>query len=225
MKCKLNHELSKLTPFANDAQHKYLRAVFVPVEMNMLESLSLGTQAQFTINIYPGRDADGNIIEDQHKQLVEGFENGAFDNPIYYVDRINVEVEPFVMKRSRDSQFGEKGKIIMDGTSPRIYHSVAITCFHKIVDGKEVPAIDENTLKSRALAVKAFRIKNKDWINLSDYAPSAPNPESHDETPTDEGYDEAQDKSKEQDAKAKETEEKRKQLEAELAALGAPEKF
>lgn len=219
MKCKLDHELSKLKEFANDKEHQYLRAVFVPERMNLLQSLSLGNQAQYVINIYPGRDADGNIIEEQQKALIEGFNAGVFDKETYYVDRVAVEVEPFVMKRSRDSQFGKKGEIIMDGGNARVYNTVAITCFHKLIDNKEIPAIDENALKSRALAVKAFRIKNGDWLDLTKYIPNVENIEYKEETPTDEGFDEAQQKEE------SEADRKRKQLEAELAALNKPERL
>lgn len=195
MKCKLDQDLSKLKEFATDSEHCYLRAVFVPVKMNLLETLSLGNQAQFTLNIYPRRDNDGNIDEAQMDALIDAFKNGDLAKETYYVDRVPVEVEPFVMKRSRDSQFGKKGEIIMDGNNARVYNTIAITCFHQLVDGKEVPMIDENALKTRALAIKNFRIKNDDWMDLTKYMAESENPEQQqDETPTDEGYDEAQQK-------------------------------
>lgn len=204
MKCKLDQNLSELKAFANDEEHCYLRAVFVPEKMNLLQSLSLGNQAQYTINIYPDRDADGNINESKMDALINGFKNGDFAKETYYVDRVAVEVEPFVMKRSRDSQFGKKGEIIMDGSNVRVYNTIAITCFHEMKDGKEVPLLDENTLKSRALSVKNFRIKNGDWIDLTKYIAETENPEAQEEeTPSDEGYDEAQDKQEKKQEKPK----------------------
>lgn len=200
MKCKLDLNLSELRAFATDEEHCYLRAVFVPDEMSLLETLSLGNQAQYTLNIYPGRDNDGNIDEAQMDALVAAFKNGDLANKTYHVDRVPVEVEPFVMRRSRDSQFGKKGEFIMDGNNVRVYKTIAITCFHKLVDGKEIPAIDESTLKTRALAIKNFRIKNGDWMNLTKYMAESENPEQQqDETPTDDGYDEAQQKQKEKE--------------------------
>lgn len=198
MKCKLDQDLSELKAFATDEEHCYLRAVFVPVQISLLETLSLGNQAQFTLNIYPRRDNDGNIDETQMDALINAFKNGDLAKETYYVDRVPVEVEPFVMKRSRDSQFGKKDTIIKDGNNARVYNTIAITCFHKLVDDKEVPMVDENTLKSRALAIKNFRIKNEDWIDLTKYMAESENPEQQqDETPTDEGYDEAQQKQEE----------------------------
>lgn len=198
MKCKLDQNLSELKPFANDDEHCYLRAVFVPEKMNLLQSLSLGNQAQYTLNIYPDRDADGNIVESKMDALINGFKNGDFAKETYYVDRVAVEVEPFVMKRSRDSQFGKKGEIIMDGNNVRIYNTIAITCFHEMKDGKEVPLLSADTLKTRALSVKNFRIKNGDWIDLTKYIAESENPEAkQEEEPSDEGYDEAQDKPQE----------------------------
>lgn len=198
MKCKLDQDLSKLKEFATDSEHCYLRAVFVPVNMNLLETLSLGNQAQYTLNIYPERDNDGNIDEAQMDALINAFKSGDLTKKEYYVDRVPVEVEPFVMKRSRDSQFGKKGTFIMDGNNVRVYNTIAITCFHKLVDGKEVPMVDENALKTRALAIKNFRIKNGDWMDLTKYMAESENPEQQqDETPTDEGYDEAQQKQEE----------------------------
>lgn len=195
MKCKLDLNLSELRAFATDEEHCYLRAVFVPDEMSLLETLSLGNQAQYTLNIYPRRDNDGNIDEAQMDALVAAFKNGDLAKQTYYVDRVPVEVEPFVMRRSRDSQFGKKGDFIMDGNNVRVYNTIAITCFHKLVDGKEIPAIDESALKTRALAIKNFRIKQNDWMDLTKYMAESENPEQQqDETPTDEGYDEAQQK-------------------------------
>lgn len=198
MKCKLDLNLSELKAFATDEEHCYLRAVFVPEEISLLETLSLGNQAQYTLNIYPKRDNDGNIDEAQMDALVAAFKNGDLAKNTYYVDRVPVEVEPFVMRRSRDSQFGKKGDFIMDGNNVRVYNTIAITCFHKLVDGKEIPAIDENALKTRALAIKNFRIKNGDWMDLTKYMAESENPEQQqDETPTDDGYDEAQQKQEE----------------------------
>lgn len=198
MKCKLDLNLSELKAFATDEEHCYLRAVFVPDEMSLLETLSLGNQAQYTLNIYPGRDNDGNIDEAQMDALVAAFKSGDLAKKTYYVDRVPVEVEPFVMRRSRDSQFGKKGDFIMDGNNVRVYNTIAITCFHKLVDGKEIPAIDESALKTRALAIKNFRIKNGDWMDLTKYIAESENTEAQqDETPTDEGFDEAQQKQEE----------------------------
>lgn len=194
MKCKLNMDLSELRAFANDEDHCYLRAVFVPTEIGLLQSLSLGNQAQFTLNIYPGRDADGNVNEKEMEAIQTSFHSGELEKQTYYVDRVAVEVEPFVMKRSRDSQYGKKGDIIMDGNNARVYKTIAITCFHKLVDGKEQPLLDENALKTRANTIKNFRIKNGDWIDLTKYIAESENPEEHEEEPTDDDYDEAQDK-------------------------------
>lgn len=196
MKCKLNMDLSELRAFANDEDHCYLRAVFVPVEIGLLQSLSLGNRAQFTLNIYPGRDADGNVNEKEMEAIQEAFHSGELEKQTYYVARVTVEVEPFVMKRPRDSQYGKKGDIIMDGNNARVYKTVDVTCFHELVDGKEQPLLDENVLKTRANAVRNFRIKNGDWIDLTKYIAESENPETQEEEPTDEGYDEAQDKQK-----------------------------
>lgn len=221
MKCKLSKELSEMVPFVNDTDHKYLRAVFVPTGMSMIESLSLGTNAQYRMNIYPGRDNEGKINEEQYKALVSLFESGDMFKDEYNVDRIKVPVEPFLMKRSRDSQFGKKGEIIMDGVKPRVYDYINIVTFMK---DDNTPAIDENQLKTRALAIKNFRVKNNDYVDYAVYL--SQNGKIADEEPNDSTTVEEDAKMQaEAMTKAKEAEEKRKQLEAELAALNAPEKF
>lgn len=190
MKCKFVKSLSSLKEFSKDPEHKYLIAVFVPEKMGLLQTLGLGNAAQFTINLFPGRDNDNNILEDQQKALIDGYNDGSFEKEEYFVDRVQVEVPPFCMKRSRDSQFGKKGEIIKDGENPRIYTSIAITCFHKMVNGNEVPALDENALKNRANAIRNFRIKNNDWLEAS--AVVVDGGVEHDEMPDDSNINEEQ---------------------------------
>ena len=185
MKVKLNKELSSLVEYQNNPGIYYLHATFVPAELNPLQTMAMGTDAQYIMNIYPNRNSDGTINEAQAKWLKESFENSSLFNETFFVERFKVSVEPFVMRRSSDSQYGKKGEIIMDGSQPKLYDYVRITTFSKVVDGKEISALDDTTLRNRALSVKNFRIKNGDWIDASEYA--AGMPPKKDEEPSDDG--------------------------------------
>lgn len=174
MEVKLNKELTKLVEYQNNPGVFYLHGVFVPSNLNPLQVMGMGNDAQYVMNIYPNRDNDGNVNEAQAKWLKESFENGSLFNETFTVDRFKVMVEPFVMRRSSDSQYGKKGDIIMDGSQPKLYDYVRITTFSKTIDGKEVSVLDDATLRNRALGVKNFRIKNGDWIDASEYAAGMP---------------------------------------------------
>lgn len=187
MKCKFSKELSELKSFANDADHCYLKAVFVPKEMNYLQTLTMGNAAQFQINIYPGRNADSSVNEEQMNALIELFKSGDLEKDEYLVGRVKVPVEPFLMKRSRNSQNGNAGDIIMDGIKPRVYDYINITTFMEMKNDEEVSVIDENTLKTRAISIKNFRIKNGDWIDYTEYMAKTGQQE---EEPTDVDYEE-----------------------------------
>lgn len=168
MKCKLSYEMSELVEYKNDPEHKYLKAVFVPVGMGLLQSLSAGPAAYFTLNIFPNRNAEGEINVEQEKTILEAFKNRSFEE-YYYVDKVNVTVPPFLMTYSRDNSVGKKGEIIKDGNNPRKFDYVAITAFMVLKDEKEIPILSENALKSRALAVRRFRVKNNDWIDYESW--------------------------------------------------------
>lgn len=210
MKVKLNKELSSLVEYQNNPGIYYLHGVFTPYELNPLQIMGMGTDAQYIMNVYPNRNSGGTINEIQAKWLKETFENGSLFNETFFVERFKIAVEPFVMRRSSDSQYGRKGEIIMDGAQPKLYDYVRITTFSKVVDGKEVSVLDDTTLRNRALSVKNFRIKNGDWIDATEYAANMP--AKRDEEPSDENAPEPL------------TEDKTAALEAELARLKAARK-
>jgi len=228
MECKLSKEQgAKLVEYISKPGHYYLHGVFVPVGMSLLESISLGTNAQYILNIFPQND-------EEEAAITNAFNNGDMFKITYQVDRFKIKVEPFLMRRSRDSQFGKKGEIIMDGIKPRIYDYINITSWVLVdqvtkkpildKDGQVQPKLSENALKARALSIKNFRIKNGDYEDYATYL--AKNGAIADEEPSDVTNTEEENKIQEEVAtKAKEAEEKRKQLEAQLAALNAPEKF
>ena len=156
----------------------------------------MGNAAQFQINIYPGRNADGSVNEEQMNALIELFKSGDLEKDEYLVGRVKVPVEPFLMKRSRNSQFGEKGDIIMDGIKPRVYDYINITTFMEMKNDEEVSVIDENSLKSRAISIKNFRTKNGDWIDYTEYMAKTGQKE---EEPTDVEYEEIPEETKQEE--------------------------
>ena len=210
MKVKLSKELTTLVEYQNYSGIYYLHGVFTPVELSPLQIMAMGADAQYVMNIYPNRNNDGSINDVQAKWLEESFKNGSLFNETFYVERFKVAVEPFIMRRSSDSQYGKKGEIIMDGSRPKLYDYVRITTFSKVVDGKEVSVLDDTTLRNRALSVKNFRIKNGDWVDATEYAANMP--VKQEEEPSDENVPEQS------------AEDKTAALEAELARLKAARK-
>lgn len=208
MKVKLSKELTALVEYQNNPGIFYLHATFAPINLNPLQVMGMGSDSQYVMNIYPNRNNDGSINETQAKWLKESFENGSLFNESFFVERFKIPVEPFVMRRSSDSQYGKKGDVIMDGSNPKLYDYVRITTFSKFIDNKEVSVLDEATLRNRALSVKNFRIKNGDWIDASEYAANSFRKE---EEPSDENIPEQVD-------------DKTAALEAELARLKAARK-
>lgn len=169
MKCKINYELSKMQEFKSDPTKKYLQAVFVPVGMGLLQGLASRNAAQLTMNIFPGRDRDGNIDAEQSKALQEAFDKHAFDE-FYYVARVPVTVEPFLMTYTTDTATAKKGEIIKDGDKVRIYDYISVTSFMVLdANNQEVPLLSENELRSRANSVRNFRIRNGQWYDAATY--------------------------------------------------------
>lgn len=164
MKVKFQQSLSELREFTSekDKGFKYLRATFVEEDQAFLVSRGFDAAAQYRINIYPGRDAEGNIDAEQAKSLEDAFNSGALDKEVYYIDRVAVPVAPHYRFYSSGVN---KGQLVMDGSTPHLYTTVNITCFMRPQpDGTEVCAADENTLASRARAIQNFRCKNNEWI-------------------------------------------------------------
>lgn len=169
MKCKINYELSKMQEFKSDPTKKYLQAVFVPVGMGLLQGLASRNAAQLTMNIFPGRDKDGNIDAEQSKALQEAYDKHTFDE-FYYVARVPVTVEPFLMTYTTDTATAKKGEIIKDGDKVRIYDYVSITSFMVLdANNQEVPLLSENELRSRANSVRNFRIRQGQWYDAATY--------------------------------------------------------
>ena len=186
MKCKINYELSKMQEFKSDPTKKYLQAVFVPVGMGLLQGLASRNAAQLTMNIFPGRDKDGNIDAEQSKALQEAYDNHTFDES-YYVARVPVTVEPFLMTYTTDTATAKKGEIIKDeGGKVRKYDYVSVTSFMVLdANNQEVPLLSENELRSRANSVRNFRIRQGQWYDLATYNNGGiPEPTDDDLPPT-----------------------------------------
>ncbi len=164
MKVKFQRSLSELREFTSekDKGFKYLRATFVEEDQAFLVSRGFGVAAQYRMNIYPGRDEQGNIKPNQAKALEELFNSKEIEDEVYYVDCVAVPVAPHYRFHSSGEN---KGKLVMDGAVPHLYTSVNITTFMRPQpDGTEVPALDTDTLASRARVIQDFRCKNNEWI-------------------------------------------------------------
>ena len=173
MKVKVDYDRSEIVEFQSEADkgHKYLRLIFVPEKMSLLERAVKGRSSEYQMNFYPQRDNEGTISQEFEDAIIDAFNNKA---PVY-VDRVSVEIAPVVMTYQTDSRRGNysKGDVIMEGNNARIYTSIQLTCLMKIVKGEEVPIMSENELKTRANAIRAYRIDEGQWYDAEEYLANA----------------------------------------------------
>lgn len=172
MKVKVDYDRSEIVEFQSDADkgHSYLRLIFVPEKMSLLERAAKGRSSEYQMNFYPQRDNEGTINQ-EFEAIIDAFNNKEIDKEPVYVDRVSVEIAPVVMTYQTDSRRGNysKGDVIMEGNNARIYTSIQLTCLMKIVKGEEVPMMSENELKTRANAIRAYRIDEGQWYDAEEY--------------------------------------------------------
>lgn len=177
MKVKVDYDRSEIVEFQSKADkgHKYLRLIFVPEKMSLLERAIKGRSSEYQMNFYPQRDNEGTISQEFEDAIIDAFNNKAIDKEPVYVDRVSVEIAPVVMTYQTDSRRGNysKGDVIMEGNNARIYTSIQLTCLMKIVKGEEVPIMSENELKTRANAIRAYRIDEGQWYDAEEYLANA----------------------------------------------------
>ena len=173
MKVKVDYDRSEIVEFQSDTDkgHNYLRLIFVPEKMSLLERAAKGRSSEYQMNFYPQRDNDGAINQEFEDAIIDAFNNKEIDKEPVYVDRVSVPIAPVVMTYQTDSRRGSysKGDIIMEGNNARIYTSIQLTCLMKIVKGEEVPIMSENELKTRANAIRAYRIDEGQWYDAEEY--------------------------------------------------------
>ena len=173
MKVKVDYDRSEIVEFQSDADkgHNYLRLTFVPEKMSLLERAAKGRSSEYQMNFYPQRDNEGAIKQEFEDAIINAFNNKELDKEPVYVDRVSVEIAPVVMTYQTDSRRGNysKGDVIMEGNTARIYTSIQLTCLMKIVKGEEVPMMSENELKTRANAIRAYRIDEGQWYDAEEY--------------------------------------------------------
>lgn len=173
MKVKVDYDRSEIVEFQSDADkgHNYLRLIFVPEKMSLLERAAKGRSSEYQMNFYPQRDNEGAINQEFEDAIIDAFNNKEIDKEPVYVDRVSVEIAPVVMTYQTDSRRGNysKGDVIMEGNNARIYTSIQLTCLMKIVKGGEVPMMSENELKTRANAIRAYRIDEGQWYDAEEY--------------------------------------------------------
>ena len=173
MKVKVDYDRSEIVEFQSDADegHSYLRLIFVPEKMSLLERAAKGRSSEYQMNFYPQRDNEGTINQEFEDAIIDAFNNKEIDKEPVYVDRVSVEIAPVVMTYQTDSRGGNysKGDVIMEGNNARIYTSIQLTCLMEIVKGEEVPMMSENELKTRANAIRAYRIAEGQWYDAEEY--------------------------------------------------------
>lgn len=173
MKVKVDYDRSEIVEFQSDADkgHNYLRLIFMPEKMSLLERATKGRSSEYQMNFYPQRDNEGAINQEFEDAIIDAFNNKEIDKEPVYVDRVSVEIAPVVMTYQTDSRRGNysKGDVIMEGNNARIYTSIQLTCLMKIVKGEEVPIMSENELKTRANAIRAYRIAEGQWYDAEEY--------------------------------------------------------
>lgn len=187
MKVKVDYDRSEIVEFQSDADkgHNYLRLIFVPEKISLLERAVKGRSSEYQMNFYPQRNNDGVIIQEFENDIIDAFNNKEIDKEPVYVDRVSVEIAPVVMTYQTDSRRGNysKGDIIMEGNNARIYTSIQLTCLMKIVKGEEVPIMSENELKTRANAIRAYRIDEGQWYDAEEYLANANDETEEEELP------------------------------------------
>lgn len=187
MKVKVDYDRSEIVEFQSDADkgHNYLRLIFVPEKMSLLERAAKGRSSEYQMNFYPQRDNEGTINQEFEDAIINAFNNKEIDKEPVYVDRVSVEIAPVVMTYQTDSRRGNysKGDVIMEGNNARIYTSIQLTCLMKIVKGEEVPMMSENELKTRANAIRAYRIDEGQWYDAEEYLASVNDETEEEERP------------------------------------------
>lgn len=187
MKVKVDYDRSEIVEFQSDADkgHNYLRLIFVPEKMSLLERAAKGRSSEYQMNFYPQRDSEGAINQEFEDAIIDAFNNKEIDKEPVYVDRVSVEITPVVMTYQTDSRRGNysKGDVIMEGNNARIYTSIQLTCLMKIVKGEEVPIMSENELKTRANAIRAYRIAEGQWYDAEEYLANANDETEEEEQP------------------------------------------
>ncbi len=187
MKVKVDYDRSEIVEFQSDADkgHNYLRLIFVPEKMSLLERAAKGRSSEYQMNFYPQRDNEGAINQEFEDAIIDAFNNKEIDKEPVYVDRVSVEIAPVVMTYQTDSRRGNysKGDIIMEGNNARIYTSIQLTCLMKIVKDEEVPIMSENELKTRANAIRAYRIAEGQWYDAEEYLANANDETEEEEQP------------------------------------------
>lgn len=187
MKVKVDYDRSEIVEFQSDADkgHNYLRLIFVPEKISLLERAAKGRSSEYQMNFYPQRDSEGAINQEFEDAIIDAFNNKEIDKEPVYVDRVNVEIAPVVMTYQTDSRRGNysKGDVIMEGNNARIYTSIQLTCLMKIVKGEEVPIMSENELKTRANAIRAYRIAEGQWYDAEEYLANANDETEEEEQP------------------------------------------
>lgn len=187
MKVKVDYNRSEIVEFQSDADkgHNYLRLIFVPEKISLLERATKGRSSEYQMNFYPQRDNEGAINQEFEDAIIDAFNNKEIDKEPIYVDRVSVEIAPVVMTYQTDSRRGNysKGDVIMEGNNARIYTSIQLTCLMKIVKGEEVPIMSENELKTRANAIRAYRIAEGQWYDAEEYLANANDETEEEEQP------------------------------------------
>lgn len=187
MKVKVDYDRSEIVEFQSDADkgHNYLRLIFVPEKMSLLERAAKGRSSEYQMNFYPQRDSEGAINQEFEDAIIDAFNNKEIDKEPVYVDRVSVEIAPVVMTYQTDSRRGNysKGDVIMEGNNARIYTSIQLTCLMKIVKGEEVPIMSENELKTRANTIRAYRIAEGQWYDAEEYLANANDETEEEEQP------------------------------------------
>lgn len=187
MKVKVDYDRSEIVEFQSDADkgHNYLRLIFVPEKMSLLERAAKGRSSEYQMNFYPQRDNEGTINQEFEDAIINAFNNKEIDKEPVYVDRVSVEIAPVVMTYQTDSRRGNysKGDVIMEGNNARIYTSIQLTCLMKIVKGEEVPIMSENELKTRANAIREYRIDEGQWYDAKEYLASVNDETEEEEQP------------------------------------------
>ena len=186
MKCHVDYDRSEVKDFTNDADkgHQYLRLTLVPNGLDILSQAMLGANgSSMVLLFYPQRLSDGTIDQQFEDALIDAFDKKKLND--VYADKIEVEIPPTLMTYSSNTRNHNAGDWVMDGDKPRITTSIRIASLTKIVKGEEIPIIGMNELKSRAIAIRDYRIQQGEWFELSAYEENILDNAEQDDDPAD----------------------------------------
>ncbi len=154
---------SEKVAFKSDPNHYYLRlCVQTHNGNNDINSFFASYTREMRINMMPKRNRDtGEIDQAHHDALINLFDSGRlFELPLTAMT-VEIPITPVNMKYTSGANAGQ---LIMECGKPKVYKTIGISVFTDIIDGKEVPKISENMLRTMASRMFDYHVNAGHWV-------------------------------------------------------------